>query len=249
MKIFFKAFPRHLLLQFKMDIRERGTLLTYYLLPLVFYFIVGSVFVSINPASKQTLAFSMAIFAVTMGAVLGMPVPIVKMREAEVLRAYRVCGIPGFATLLVHAVSAFLHLLIVSVIILTTAPIVFGAGIPDSYAACFAVLVIVLFCNIAIGLLIGVTAKNQSTATLLAQAVFLPTVMLGGIMFPATMLPGALRTAGYIIPSTHAVRSFSGLAFGMNMESGAVLSLLILAGIGAAAAIVAALRFKAVSRA
>ena len=90
MSKFIKAFPIHLWIQFKMDIRERGTLLTYYLLPLIFYFIVGSVFVSINPGSKQTLVFSMTIFAVTMGAVIGMPVPVVRMRESEVLRAYRV---------------------------------------------------------------------------------------------------------------------------------------------------------------
>lgn len=232
-----------------MDIRERGTLLTYYLLPLIFYFIVGSVFVSINPASKQTLAFSMTIFAVTMGAVIGMPIPVVRMRESEVLRAYRVCGIPGWATLLVHAVSAFLHLFIVSVIILLTAPVVFGAGIPANYASYFVILVILLFSNIAIGLLIGVLAKNQSAATLLTQAIFLPTVMLGGIMFPASMLPGALRAAGYIIPSTHAVQSFAGLAYGMSVESSAVLSLIILAGIGAAAVLLAVLRFRAASKA
>lgn len=248
MSTFVKAFPKHLWIQFKMDVRERGTLLTYYLLPLVFYFIVGSVFVSINPASKQSLAFSMTIFAVTLGAILGMPVPIVKMRESEVLKAYRVCGIPGWATLFVHAVSAFLHLFIVSIVIFATAPVVFGASVPVDYAAYFAVLAIVLFCNIAIGLLIGVAAKNQSAVALLSQAVFLPTVMLGGIMFPASMLPGALRTAGYIIPSTHAVQAFTGLAFGMSVDFSALLSLVILAGIGAAAVLLAALRFRVVSR-
>jgi len=246
MSKFIKAFSRHLWIQFKMDIRERGTLLTYYLLPLVFYFIVGSVFVSINPASKQTLAFSMMIFAVTMGAVLGMPAPVVKMSESEVLRAYKVCGIPGWATLLVHAVSAFLHLSIVSLVILLTAPVVFGAGIPTNYASYFAVLFILLFCNIAIGLLIGVSAKNQSAATLLSQAVFLPTVMLGGIMFPASMLPGALRTLGYLIPATYAMQSFSGYAFGLPIGVDAALSLMVLTLIGIAAAILVVLKSKAV---
>ena len=34
------AFFKHLWVQFKMDIRERGTLMTYYLIPLVFYFVI-----------------------------------------------------------------------------------------------------------------------------------------------------------------------------------------------------------------
>lgn len=91
-----KASFQHLWVQFKMDIRERGTLMTYYLVPLVFYFVMGAVFSSINPLARQTLAATMAIFAVTMGAVLGIPAPLVKMRESGVLRAYRVCGIPGW---------------------------------------------------------------------------------------------------------------------------------------------------------
>ena len=39
-----------------MDIRERGTRMTYYLVPLVFYFVMGAVFSSINPLARQTLA-------------------------------------------------------------------------------------------------------------------------------------------------------------------------------------------------
>ncbi len=46
------AFFKHLWVQFKMDIRERGTHMTYYLVPLVFYFVMGAVFSSINPLAR-----------------------------------------------------------------------------------------------------------------------------------------------------------------------------------------------------
>lgn len=244
-----KAFLKHLWLQLKMDVREKGTLLVYYLLPLVFYFVVGAVFASVNPLSKQTLSFTMVIFAVTMGSILGIPAPIVKMRESEVLRAYHVCGVPGWAVLLVQAVSAFLHLLIVSLVILITAPLIYGADVPQSYPAYLAVLFIFMFNGISIGLLIGVSAKNQSTAMLLSQAVFLPTVMLAGIMFPASMLPEALQIVGYAIPATFAVQSFSGLAFSLPVEINAVLSLLITAGTGIICVILTAIRFRKISKA
>ena len=238
------AFLKHLWIQFKMDIREKGTLLTYYLLPLVFYFVVGAVFSSVNPSSKQTLAASMVIFAVTMGAIIGMPLPIVKMRESEVLRAYRVYGIPGWAVLLVHAVSAFLHLLIVSLVILVTAPIIFGANYPVSYPAFFAILFALLFNGICIGLLIGVMARNQSSATMLSQAVFLPTMMLGGIMFPSSMLPEALKMVGLILPASHVMQAFSGFAFGLPVDMDPALSLLIAAGIGIIAVVLTVVKYK-----
>jgi len=242
------ALFKHLWIQFKMDIRERGTLMTYYLIPLVFYVVMGAVFSSINPLSRQTLAATMVIFAVTMGAVLGIPLPIVKMRESGVLRAYRVCGIPGGAVLFIQSVSAFLHLLVVALIIFVTAPIFFGAGYPQSFSAYFLSLFILLFVSIMLGLLIGVVARSQPIATMLSQAIFLPTMMLGGIMFPASMLPEPLRLVGYILPATYIMQAFSGLAFGLPTDINAILSLVITAGIGVVAAGFTVVRFRAIGK-
>lgn len=242
------AFFKHLWIQLKMDIRERGTLMTYYLVPLVFYFVMGAVFSSINPLAKQTLAATMVIFAVTMGAVLGIPAPVVKMRESGVLRAYRVCGIPGWAVLFIQSISAFLHLLVVSIIIFVTAPCFFGASYPNSYSAYFLSLFILLFASIALGLLIGVAARSQSIAMMFSQAIFLPTVMLSGIMFPASMLPVPLRVFGRLLPATYIMQSFSGTSFKLPVDINAVLSLLITAGIGVAAVCVTAARFRTVEK-
>jgi len=242
------AFFNHLWIQFKMDIRERGTLMTYYLIPLVFYLVMGAVFSSINPLSRQTLAATMVIFAVTMGAVLGIPLPIVKMRESGVLRAYRVCGIPGWAVLCIQSVSAFLHLLVVSIIILVSAPLFFGASYPQSFSAYLLSLFILLFVSIMLGLFIGVVARSQAIATMPSQAIFLPTIMLGGIMFPPSMLPEPLRVVGRILPATYIMQSFSGLAFGLPTDIDATLSLLITASIGVVATGLTIVRFKAIGK-
>ncbi len=242
-----KAFWTHLWIQFKMDLREKGTLLTYYLVPLIFYLIIGAVFSSVNPASKQTLAAAMPIFAVTMGAVLGMPVPIVKMREAGILRAFRVNGIPDRAVLLIQSFSAFLHLTVVSAVILVSAPFLYGADIPKNMGFYVLILFLLLFASIALGLLIGVSAKSQSIVTMLSQAVFLPTVMLGGIMFPASMLPEPLRLVGKVLPATHAMQSFSSLAFGLPSDVNAAVSLLFLIAIGILAFFLAGVKYRSQS--
>lgn len=239
-----KALVKHLLVQFKIDIRERGTLMTYYLIPLVFYIFMGTVFTAVNPLAKNTLAASMAIFSATMGAVLGTPVPVVKMRESGVLRAYRVSGIPEWAVPVIHGISAFLHLLMVSFFIMITAPVFFGAGHPKNYAAYFLVLIILLCSTIALGILIGAVARNQSITVLLSQAVFLPTVVLSGIMFPTSMLPAPFRFLGRLLVGTYAMEAFSGLAYGLPTEVPAEISILIAACIGIMASGLALLRFR-----
>ncbi len=239
-----KAFFNHLLIQFRMDMREKGTLLTFYAVPLVFYGVMGAVFSSINPDSKQTLAASMAIFAITMGAVLGMPVPLVKLREGGVLRAFEVNGIPGWAVLLTHAFSALMHLSIVALIIYFTAPVLFGAAIPANTPLYFLILSFLLFASIMLGLLLGVTAKNQASATMLSQAVFLPSLLLGGLMFPASMLPEPFLWLGRLYPATHAMQAFRAWAYGQPQEIAPVVSLLVIAAIGCAAAMFAVWRFR-----
>jgi ABC-type multidrug transport system, permease component len=243
------AVLNHLSIQFKMDLRERAILLVFYIIPLIFYAVMGAVFSSINVGTKETLSASMIIFGTTMGAVLGMPGPLITMRESGVLRAYRVNGIPGAAVLLVQACSAFLHLFIVSVIIVFSAPFLFGAAQPQDFGMFFLVLICLLFTNIMIGLLIGVTARSQSSATMLSQAVFMPSLLLSGIMFPASMLPEPFLWLGRVFPATHVMQAFTGLAFGLDTQISPPLALAVCVGIGVLAGGAAFSRCAAMSRA
>lgn len=206
--------------------------MTYYFTPLVFFFVMGSVFSSTTPLLKTTLAASMTIFAASMGSIMGAPTPLVEMRESGTMRAFKVNGIPPEATLAVSAVSAFIHLFIVSVIIYTVSPIVFHSDIPESAGLYFAVLAVFLFASVGVGMFIGIWAKGHSFATMLSMIIFLPSLLLSGIMFPASMLPRALVWIGRIFPATYALQSFYGYAYQRETDIGAGISLCIIASIG-----------------
>ena len=240
-----KAFINHLGIQLKLDFRNKGTLLVYYIIPLVFYVVMGAVFSSIMPDAKETLGAAMSIFGITMGAVLGLPPTLVEMRESGTLRAYRVNGVPGWAVLLAKSLSACINLIAVAAIIALTAPLLFGAGVPGHLGAYCLTVFLLVFASIALGNLIGVLSKTQSATTILSQAVFLPSLLLSGIMFPAAMLPDALQWAGKIFPASHAMGSLSTWAFGSGpfpAANGIIL------GIGVAGGAIALWRFKRISR-
>ena len=237
-----KAFAASLAIQFRLDVRDRGTLLTYYLVPLLFYFVMGAVLSAINPVIRETLAASMSIFAVTMGAVLGMPVPLVKMRETGVLRSYRVSGIPRWSVLLAQAVSTGLHLMLVALVIFVTAPLLYGAVWPDAPFVWMAVLLALLFASLSLGLPIGVLARSQAIAMMLSQAVFLPTMMFSGIMFPTDILPQPLQVAGRILPATWLMMAFQQGAY--KLAAPVPLWLCLLAGIGIGLAALAVIAWR-----
>lgn len=242
------AFFKYLGIQFKMDLRNKGILMTYYLVPLLFFTVVGLVFAAVNPELKPTLAASMSIFAVTMGAAMGTPVPIVRARESGMLRAFRVNGIPDWAVLLVHAFSALLHLLIVCMIIYFISPALLHSSMPEYPAFYAGTLLVFMAVTIAVGLLIGSVAGNQSMASMLSMIVFFPTVMLSGIMFPASMLPEGFLWAGRIFPATSAMQAMRGFAYGLKTDFNPALALCVLAGMGLLAITVAVRRFSSIRR-
>jgi ABC-2 type transport system permease protein len=49
---------------------------------------------------------------------------------------------------------------------------------------------------------------------LLSQAIFVPSMLLGGMMMPTSMLPVAAQRAAQLLPASQAMNAFSGLAMG-----------------------------------
>lgn len=197
-----EAFLYGILLQWKLDLRNKGILLTYYVVPLVFFGFMGGIFTSITPDTKGTLIQSMSIFGVTMGAILGAPIPISETYGTELKKSYQIGGIPMFIPIINNFISAFVHLFIMSTIIYFTAPAAFNASVPKNTPMYFIMLVIFIVTSLSIGAILGLTVKTTSKLTMVSQFIFLPSLMLSGIMFPAKMLPKHLAAAGKIFPAT-----------------------------------------------
>jgi ABC-2 type transport system permease protein len=196
------AFIYGVILQWKLDFRNKGILLTYYVVPLVFFAFMGGIFSSINPESKETLIQSMTIFGVTMGAVLGSPTPLTELYGSEIKKAYKVGHIPLYIPVINNYISATIHLLLMSVVIYFVAPIAFNASIPENFGQYFLSLLLFIITSIAVGTLLGLTVKSVSRLTMISQVIFLPSLMLSGIMFPSSLLPELLAMSGTVLPAT-----------------------------------------------
>lgn len=242
------SFFNYLFIQLKMDLRSRGTLMNYYLTPLLFYVVMGSVFAHTNPTSKLTLPATLIIFAIVMGTTLGMPTPIVSMREGGVLRAFRVNGISNGTVMFTHAVSAFLHIFIVSLVIYFTAPYLFNSQYPANPAMFFLLLLVFLLASIFVGMLIGAFAPNQSYCSMLSLLIFFPSILLSGIMVPASQLPNMLVWIGRMLPATYGMQLFKGLVYGQQVDISAMASITVIAVIALIALALTFIKVNAISK-
>lgn len=201
-------------LQFRMDIRSRTLLVTCYLVPLLFFAVMGGIFTSLMPEAKDTLIASMTVMGVSMGALIGMPPSLLEIYGTDIRKMYRAGEAPRFFGLISLVISAFVHLMIMSGLILAIAPAAFDAKLPKNIGLYFAKLSLFLIVSLALSCALGLAVKNQAKLTMLSQVFFLPSILLSGIMFPSRLLPFALEQAGKLFPAAWGHRLLTGVEGG-----------------------------------
>ena len=175
-------------LQWKLDIRSRSLLVTCYIVPLIFFLLMGGIFTSVMPEMRGTLIQSMIVMSVSMGAFIGVPPSLAETYGSDVKKVYKANGVPLYLGLVTMFLSAFVHLTLSCAIILLLAPILFEASLPEQLLSFFPALAIYIIVSLGIGSVLGLAVKNQAKLTMTAQLVFLPSIMLSGIMFPADLM-------------------------------------------------------------
>ncbi len=189
-------------LQFKMDLRSKSLLITCYIVPLVFFFIMGAIFTSLMPDVKTSLISSMIIMTVTMASLIGVPPSLVEIYGSEIKKMYQVNGISLSFGLLAIMIFAFIHIMIVSIIILILAPVLFAAVIPANIGVYLLKVAFFTIVSLSIAGILGLLIRKQAKLTMISQLIFLPSIMLSGIMFSVTLLPVFLKNIGYFFVST-----------------------------------------------
>ncbi|MEL7626483.1 MAG: ABC transporter permease [Anaerolineaceae bacterium] len=206
------AFKNHFSFEFLTGIRNRQSLLMNYLFPLGFYLVMGLVMTEIFPLYQEMLIPAMVTFAVLASTLLGIPDPLVSSREKGIFRNYKINGVPSLSILLVPALTTLVHLVIVMLTIAISAPLLFDALVPTNWINFVIVFFALAFACIGLSVLIGVISPSSRTTILWSQAIFLPSMLLGGLTIPHNMLPGIAQKFAQLLPSTHAMNAFNGLA-------------------------------------
>lgn len=191
-----------LLLQLKLDIRSKTLLITCYIVPLIFFLLIGGIFISVMPEMKSTLIQSMIVMNISMGAIIGLPPTLAETYGNDIQKVYKANGVPIYLGFVTIFLSTFVHLMISSSVIIILAPLIFEASLPAQLPYFFLGLTMYIIVALGIGGVLGLVVKNRAKLTMVSQLVFLPSIMLSGIMFPIDLLPDFLLIIGRIFPAS-----------------------------------------------
>ena len=227
-----QAFAAHFTFELRTGIRNKTLLFMNYLFPLGFYLMMGLIMPGINPMFRDVIVPGMVTFAILASTLLGMPDQLVNARESGIFRSYKINGIPAVSLIFMPAVTTMLHLAIVTGIIVTTAPLLFDAPLPAHWGYFIITALLLAYTCAGLAVLIGVIAPNSRMTVLYAQVIFLPSMLIGGVMLPYSMLPETAAAFAQLLPVTHAMNAFNSLAMGGSDDFSPVWSLLALFVVG-----------------
>ncbi len=206
------AFIHHFAFEFRTGIRNKQLLLMNYLFPLGFYLMMGLIMAEINPSFRENIIPAMVVFGILSAMFLGIPDPLVNARENGVFRSFKINGIPSSSILIIPAITTMLHLVIVTALITITAPWLFDAPLPVNWFNYGIIFLVMAFACAGISVLIGVVSPNSRMTVLWSQLIFVPSMLLGGLMLPYNMLPDIAGKIAQLLPATQAMNAYTGLA-------------------------------------
>ncbi len=208
------AFIHHFTFEFRAGIRNKQLLLMNYLFPLGVYLMMGFIMAEINPFFREDIIPAMVVFGILAATFMGIPDPLVNARENGVFRSYKINGIPSISILIIPALTTILHLVILAVLITVTAPLFFDAPLPVNWLNYALIFVVMAFACAGLSVLIGVVSPSSRMTVLWSQLIFVPSMLLGGLMLPYSMLPDVAGKIAQLLPATQAMNAFNGLAMG-----------------------------------
>jgi ABC-2 type transport system permease protein len=208
------AFAAHFAFEFRSGIRNKMLLFLNYLFPLGLYFMLGFILTGLNPFFQEVMIPGMVAISVMAAYLLGTPEPLVAAREAGIFRSYKINGVPPAPILVIPSLTTGVHTMIVAGIVTVTAPLLFDAPLPEDWWGFVLTLFAFMVAMAGMAVLIGVVSANSRVVILWSQLVFIPSMLLGGIMIPYGELTSGVARTSQLLPATQAMNAFRELAMG-----------------------------------
>jgi ABC-2 type transport system permease protein len=198
-------------------VRSRELAFFTFLLPIVFFVLLGSTYGSDRIKSEGNARGSNFLEAGMIGygaisiAFAGLAIVLVIRRETGVLKRLRATPLPAPAYI-AALLSAFLTAFAVEVVgLVVLGRVLFGIGAPDRVLSLVLALLLgaVSFCGLGIGITSLIRSAEGASAVI--NAIYLPMSFISGAFFSPHAFPAVLRWIADVLPLTYFLRLVRGI--------------------------------------
>jgi ABC-2 type transport system permease protein len=189
--------------------RSRELAFFTFLLPIVFFLILGSAYgdEEIEGANGYLyLLAGMIGYGAAATAFAGLALLLVLRREAGLLKRLRATPLPARTYIAAVLTSILLVFFLEAVLVVALARFAFDVAVPENLLSLAAALVVGggAFAALGVGLTAAIRSADGSSAVV--NAIYLPVTFISGSFFSADAFPQVLRWVAEALPLVHLIR-------------------------------------------
>jgi ABC-2 type transport system permease protein len=214
-----------------------------FLLPLLFLAMFGAIFAG-EQADLDVIIPGIAGMSVMSTTFTALAMNLTSLRELGILKRIRGTPMPSSAYLSALAGHAITNTALQITIVTVAGRLFFGTGWPRDWVALIVFVVLGAACFAALGVALSHAIPNVDSAPAYVNAVFLPLIVISGVVYDAADAPAFLRDIANGLPLKHLIDGLSGaMVKGVGL-GGHVTALLVLAVWGTVGAVLAVRGFS-----
>jgi ABC-2 type transport system permease protein len=189
--------------------RSRELAFFTFLLPIVFFLILGSAYgdEEIEGADGYLyLLAGMIGYGAAATTFAGLALLLVLRREAGLLKRLRATPLPGWTYIAAVLGSILFVFFLEAVLVVALARFAFDVAVPENLLSLAAALVLGggAFAALGVGLTTAIRSADGSSAVV--NAIYLPVTFISGSFFSADAFPQVLRSVAEALPLVHLIR-------------------------------------------
>jgi ABC-2 type transport system permease protein len=203
-------------MRIRITLRNKAFLFFSLIMPMVFFFLYGSVFAKGN-VQAVTFLMGPVLSLTVMGTFWGLSMQLVTWREQGILRRFRLAPLAP-ATMIASSVIANYALILPTVFLqLFLARYIYHVTAFGNWITLFVFVILGITCFGALGLIVASVTNTMQETQIINQLLWFSFLFLSGATVPLSVLPVVVQRIGLFLPATYLV---SGIQRGMVYNQG-----------------------------
>jgi ABC-2 type transport system permease protein len=203
-------------MRIRITLRNKAFLFFSLIMPMVFFFLYGSVFAKGN-VQAVTFLMGPVLSLTVMGTFWGLSMQLVTWREQGILRRFRLAPLAP-ATMIASSVIANYALILPTVFLqLFLARYIYHVTAFGNWITLFVFVILGITSFGALGLIVASVTNTMQETQIINQLLWFSFLFLSGATVPLSVLPVVVQRIGLFLPATYLV---SGIQRGMVYNQG-----------------------------
>jgi len=191
-------------MRIRITLRNKAFLFFSLVMPMVFFFLYGSVFAKGDPVTVRYLLGPVVAMSV-MGTFWGLSAQIVTWREQGILRRFRLSPVSAF-NMIVSSIIANMVLLLPTVIVeLLLARFIYHVTDFGNMASVFVLALAGIASFASLGLIVASVTNTMQETQIINQLLWFALIFVSGATVPLPELPKVAQHAALFLPATYLV--------------------------------------------